>query len=164
MGAHWRNSWLGRRGRLRPTHLGLPAGLLAGILLTFLAMAIAPSAAIASGCEAGYLSGRFRAHDRAVLTELRDLLEPGSRSGPVLPPNQPAPCSGVLCKGNPAAPPSALPGLAHAGGQQWAHSAPHLDHGDAASCLRRESPARLHPVEQAESIFRPPPVHSASLN
>jgi hypothetical protein len=127
-----------------------------GAILSLLILLCDPVPSARAGCSARYLTSRAQA---AAETSA---LDPLILSGWVLtphdetPPSRPTPCSGALCSGNPAVPPSTVPPVMPEGDGDWALSLCSPVLADPGSIARPAEDARLVPVDDPSSIFHPP--------
>lgn len=127
-----------------------------GAALSLLMLLCAPAPSARAGCSAHYLNLRPQAAAEALA--LDPLLLSGSALPPhdELPPSRPAPCSGALCSGNPAAPLSTVPFGMTESNYDRAISGHHPILTDPGSLVRSDEDARFIPVHHSSSIFHPP--------
>jgi hypothetical protein len=133
----------------------LATPLLGAILSLLILGAVLPAEARA-GCSDHYVSSRSRSD--AELAHLELLGRSGAIPSPWdgSPHQRPTPCSGALCSGNPAPPPSTAPSVLPMGAGQWAIPASPVAVAAPGSLACPPADAGLRPVDRSCSIFHPP--------
>lgn len=153
------NSW----GRMRLSARRLRATPVFGAILSLLTLGMVLPPTTRASCSDHYVSSRSRSNGELAQFEVL------GRSGAIPAPwdesshERPTPCSGALCSGNAAPPPSTLPSILAPGAGQWAIPAFPISLAaapDALACL--QDGADLRPVDRSCSIFHPP-RHLASF-
>ena len=108
------------RGGMRLSARGLLATPWFGAILSLLTLGTVLPSTARAGCSDHYVTSRSRSAGELAHLELL------GRSGAIPSPwdesshERPTPCSGALCSGNPAPPPSTVPSVLPAGAGQWA--------------------------------------------
>jgi len=127
-----------------------------GLLLAILTSGITLPSTARAGCAGHYVSSRLAWNGEGAHLELLNLTGAIPAPGEGMPANQPNPCSGALCSGNPAPPSSTMPSIPPSSGGQWALPAFLGTLVDAGVLRRLPAGTDARPVDQSCSIFHPP--------
>ena len=144
------------RGGMRLSARGLLATPWFGAILSLLTLGTVLPSTARAGCSDHYVTSRSRSNGELAHLELL------GRSGAIPSPwdesshERPTPCSGALCSGNPAPPPSTVPSVLPTGAGQWAIPAFPIALAAPGSLACPPTDADLRPVDRSCSIFHPP--------
>ena len=130
-------------------------------ILSLLVVGNVMAATARAGCTAHYVTSQARQADHfrpgfETIELLGSVLD--ARPGPETPAGKPAstPCTGALCSGNHAPPPSTTPTVAPPGTGQWAVVTFPIPLTSPGSLAFPPLDARFHPVDNACLVFHPP--------
>ncbi len=143
-------------GGMKRSHRDFPLRVWRRSLPAILALSLVSPSLVRAGCASRHLS--FRSPSAPAIVHLELLSRVGALPTPhqESPREQPAPCSGALCSGNPAPPPSTLPTLPPPVGGQWAIPVALNNRFIPRWFVGLPIRGSLCPIEHSCSIFHPP--------
>jgi hypothetical protein len=127
-----------------------------GALLALPTLGIIMPTAATAGCSTHFVVSGARVDGE--LAQLQRLAEAGAidENRDQAPHHRPAPCSGVLCSGNPASPLPSQPSFSSSVDKRWAIPSLPIILDGPVSLHGLPGDDALRPVEESSSIFHPP--------
>lgn len=147
---------------MRCRTLGKPGWPWAGVCFALLACGLFAPTAARAGCGnhvpvSSYLSDRASPFDPLILGGLET--RSADQTPPTTPTENPRPCTGAMCSGQPGVPPSPIATFSYPA-EDWAWQTPPSSADDSTPAADPRAEAALRPTHFDPSVFHPPrPSH-----